>query len=109
MRPRILLLDEPSAGLDPVGTAEVVKMINQLRDDGIAVVGCTHDVDLAYQVAQKVAIVVEGAVEVGDPDAMLMNHDLMTRAHLNSPWAPLVSRIVGHKIHSLNDLQALLD
>ena len=62
--PELLFLDEPTAGLDPVSANGVDELILKLRDlFGLTVVMITHDLDLLWQVADRVAVLGEGKVQ----------------------------------------------
>ncbi|WP_029431124.1 energy-coupling factor ABC transporter ATP-binding protein [Blastococcus sp. URHD0036] len=87
MRPCVLLLDEPTAGLDPSAVAEALAALTRLEASGTTVVMSTHDVDLALRWADEVAVVVDRRVVQGDPATMLGDDDLLARARLDRPWA----------------------
>ena len=57
--PKVLLLDEPTAGLSPAETQQVVAMIQRMDAD-IAVLLIEHDMDVAFQVAQRIAVLHHG-------------------------------------------------
>jgi phospholipid/cholesterol/gamma-HCH transport system ATP-binding protein len=62
--PELLFLDEPTAGLDPESAAGVDALVRRLRDDfGLTIVMITHDLDLLWQVADRVAVLAEGTVQ----------------------------------------------
>ena len=62
--PTLLFLDEPTAGLDPVSADGVDELVLNLRDlFGLTVVMITHDLDLLWQVADRVAVLGEGRVQ----------------------------------------------
>jgi phospholipid/cholesterol/gamma-HCH transport system ATP-binding protein len=62
--PELLFLDEPTAGLDPVSAGGVDKLVLRLRElFGLTVVMITHDLDLLWQVADRVAVLGEGRVQ----------------------------------------------
>ena len=62
--PELLFLDEPTAGLDPEGAAGVDELVRGLRDDfGLTIVIVTHDLDLLWQVADRVAVLGDGRVQ----------------------------------------------
>ncbi|MCY1204917.1 Cobalt import ATP-binding protein CbiO [compost metagenome] len=86
MHPCLLLLDEPTAGLDPSGVDEMLEGLERLEKHGTTVVLATHDVDLALTWASQVAIVEGGTVTQGDPTDLLGNADLIARARLRRPW-----------------------
>jgi len=55
-----VLLDEPTAGLDPKSAAEFVKILKGLREKGKAILMCTHDIFRAKEIADRVGIMKEG-------------------------------------------------
>ena len=62
--PELLFLDEPTAGLDPVSAEGVDTLVKKLRDIfGLTIVMITHDLDLLWQVADRVAVLAEGKVQ----------------------------------------------
>lgn len=62
--PELLFLDEPTAGLDPESAAGVDQLVLKLRDlFGLTIVMITHDLDLLWQVADRVAVLAEGRVQ----------------------------------------------
>ena len=88
MRPRLLVLDEPTAGLDPRGIEELAHQLDLLHARGIALVLTTHDIDFAHRWAREVAIVQEGRIVVqGAPDPILGDARLMHTAGLRLPIA----------------------
>ncbi len=82
MRPRLLLLDEPTAGLDPAGVAELMATLDGLDT---TVVLATHDVDLALSWADEVVVVAGGDVRQGRV-TLLADEELLARARLRMPW-----------------------
>jgi phospholipid/cholesterol/gamma-HCH transport system ATP-binding protein len=62
--PELLFLDEPTAGLDPDSAGGVDDLVRKLRDlFGLTIVMITHDLDLLWQVADRVAVLAEGRVQ----------------------------------------------
>jgi phospholipid/cholesterol/gamma-HCH transport system ATP-binding protein len=62
--PELLFLDEPTAGLDPNSAGGVDELVLKLRDTfGLTVVMITHDLDLLWQVADRVAVLGDGIVQ----------------------------------------------
>lgn len=69
MSPSVLLLDEPTAGLDPKGVEDLMKTLEALARSGVAVVAATHDMDTAYTLADRVAVFARGRLVMhGTPD-----------------------------------------
>ena len=92
MRPRLLLLDEPTAGLDPSGVAALWDSLAELERDGVTIALSTHDLDLAWRWADDVAVLVDGRVVHGDPGALLADEHLLASASLAPPWQARVLR-----------------
>ena len=62
--PELLFLDEPTAGLDPESAGEFDQLVRELRDRfGLSIVMITHDIDLLWQVADRVAVLADGKVQ----------------------------------------------
>jgi cobalt/nickel transport system ATP-binding protein len=97
MRPCVLLLDEPTAGLDPTSVGEALAALTRLQQADSTIVMSTHDVDLALRWADEVAVVVDGRVVQGAPDVVLGDDALLARARLDRPWA----LTVGARLQSL--------
>jgi ABC-2 type transport system ATP-binding protein len=61
-RPRVLFLDEPTVGLDPTSRAQIGQEIRRLRADGMTIVLCTHYLDEADALCDRIAIIDHGQV-----------------------------------------------
>jgi len=61
-RPRLLLLDEPTRGLDYIAKRALVAVLRELADAGHGVVLATHDVELVAEVASRVIVLADGEV-----------------------------------------------
>ncbi len=62
METEILVLDEPSAGLDPAASREMVKLLKQLRDEGRSLILVTHDMEDAAELSDRVLLLNQGEV-----------------------------------------------
>jgi ABC-2 type transport system ATP-binding protein len=69
-KPRIVLLDEPTAGLDPESAREVRELVLGLRQQGRTVLLCTHNLDEVERVADRVAVLRTRLIALGTPDAL---------------------------------------
>ncbi|MFN3323269.1 MAG: energy-coupling factor ABC transporter ATP-binding protein [Bryobacteraceae bacterium] len=86
MRPRVLLLDEPAAGLDPRGVKTLLAILERLREDGTAVVQATHDVNLAYEWADRAYVLSRGSIIAGgDARVVLSDGPMLASAGLDLP------------------------
>ncbi len=56
MQPRVLLLDEPTAHLDPVSARNILEVVRAQADEGLAVVLCTHDLPIAERLCERVVL-----------------------------------------------------
>jgi phospholipid/cholesterol/gamma-HCH transport system ATP-binding protein len=84
LEPEILLFDEPTTGLDPINTAAIGRVINQLRAElDVTVVTITHDMSLADRVADRIAMMRRGKILVVDtPDRFATSQDRFIRGFL---------------------------
>jgi len=74
-RPRLLLLDEPTVGLDPQVRQELWGLIDRLRGEGVTMLMSTHYIEEAARLADSVTIMAEGrAVASGPPGALVAEH-----------------------------------
>ncbi len=62
LKPELLLLDEPTSALDPEMAAQVLEMVEQLKDEGTPVILVTHQLAFARQVAKEVLFLAEGQI-----------------------------------------------
>ena len=70
LKPRVLLLDEPAAGVPPNETGAIVDVVERLPPD-ISVLFIEHDMELVFRLASRITVLVQGAVLVeGPPDAI---------------------------------------
>ncbi|WP_420080913.1 ABC transporter ATP-binding protein [Streptomyces sp. JL4002] len=89
-RPALLLLDEPTRGLDYAAKARLVEILRGLAADGHSIVLATHDVELAAELAHRVVILAGGEVVADGPTAEVV---------VSSPaFAPQVAKVLapGH-------------
>ncbi len=86
-RPSLLLLDEPTRGLDYAAKARLVAVLRGLAAEGHAIVLATHDVELAAELAHRVVLLAEGEVIADGPTAEIV---------VSSPsFAPQVTKILA--------------
>lgn len=86
--PQLLLLDEPTRGMDPWHKRQLGEVIRRLQDRGVAIVMATHDVELAAELATNVAMLGDGGVVAyGAPEAVLA--DSLT-------YSTQVNKVFGH-------------
>ena len=89
MDPEIVFLDEPTAGLDPIGAAAFDQLIRSLqRSLGLTVFMVTHDLDSLHAICDRIAVLAEKRVlVVGDMAAMLRHDHPWIREYFHGPRA----------------------
>ena len=91
MNPRILILDEASAMLDPRGRAGLMRVCRELHERGFTIVMITHFMEEAAQ-ADRVIVLESGKVVCdGSPAQVLLQEDLLRRLNLDVPFATHLS------------------
>ena len=86
MRPDIMILDEPTAGLDPEGVDKVLDILNNLNEDGISIVISSHDIEMVNQFADKIFVLYNGEIIAqGDKHQIFSDKELLKKAHLKAP------------------------
>lgn len=87
MNPRYLLLDEPMAGLDPMGRQSIIELLNTLRErSGCAIIMISHSMDEVAKYASRIAVLNEGKlVSLGTPKEIFENPDLLCNIGLDMP------------------------
>ena len=86
MEPSILVLDEPTAGLDPIGRKELMALFKKLHQDGITIVLVTHLMDDVAEFADQVYVMEKGKlVNGGKPSLVFQNVEFMEKIQLGVP------------------------
>jgi phospholipid/cholesterol/gamma-HCH transport system ATP-binding protein len=84
--PELLFLDEPTAGLDPIGASHYDELIGQLRQSlGLTVLMVTHDLDSLHAVCDRIAVLLDKRVVVGTMEEMLAYDHPWVREYFHGP------------------------
>lgn len=86
MKPELMILDEPTAGLDPDGVEKVLNIMNQLNEEGMTLIISSHDIDMISKYADKIFVLYNGEIiESGNKNKIFSDMKLLKKAHLRTP------------------------
>lgn len=89
LNPKIVLFDEPTAGLDPVNTKRLVENLKKLKSLGMTGIFVTHDIPSAFEVTDRIAILYQGKI-----------HTIDTVEHIRESKDPLVQDFIQGSIEN---------
>lgn len=97
MRPKCLILDEPTAMLDPAGRKDVMKIVKELnKEDKMTIIYITHHMDEAVK-ADKIFVLNKGeVVTCGTPFEVFQKVDVLEQAKLTIPYVTKVAKIMNN-------------
>ena len=107
MQPKILILDEPMAGLDPIGKIELKKLIKRLHTEvSPTIVIVSHDMDDIAEIADRVLILSKGEIIVDKPVREAFNNEELIRGlHLDLPSAmKIANKLIAKGVKIRNDV-----
>ena len=86
--PKILFLDEPTAGLDPIAATEFDELVSYLHDNlDLTIVMITHDVDTLFGICNRVAVLVNKSIIVDTLENIVTNEDPWIQEYFGDPRA----------------------
>jgi phospholipid/cholesterol/gamma-HCH transport system ATP-binding protein len=86
--PEIVFLDEPTAGLDPIGAADFDQLIRSLQESlGLTVVMITHDLDSLVTICDRIAVLVDKKIKVGTLEELMRDPHPWIQAYFHGPRA----------------------
>lgn len=93
VNPRIVILDEPTAGLDAGGRRWLADLMRRLHEKGKTVIWVTHDMTEAAELAERIIVLDQGRVVLdGSPADVFAEQEILERAHLRIPTAAALVR-----------------
>ncbi len=103
VEPEVLLLDEPTAALDPQSQGEVIRFLVEGRESGRTVITATHDLDMVEAIADRVFVLADGRLAAeGTPAEILRDHALLHACQLNHSHWQVQAEEEGHVHHQLD-------
>ena len=88
LEPDILFLDEPTAGLDPMGATRFDKLVTYLQSSlNLTIVMVTHDMDSLFNICDRVAVLVDKQVVIGSLDEIVRSPHPWIQSYFNDPRA----------------------
>lgn len=108
MQPSLIILDEPTAGLDPQGVSDILHLLEDIQNDlGITVVISTHDIDLVPLYCDNIIVLDKGSVIFsGTPEELFTDPELLREHNLRLPRITHLMNILYDKDHLCVDRTA---
>jgi ABC-2 type transport system ATP-binding protein len=97
--PEIVVLDEPSAGLDPQARRNLWSIIRRQQERGTTILLSTHHMDEATQVCDRIAVLVDGSIAaMGEPETLVREHASTATVTFEIPGTTTVAELRSHDI-----------
>src|ERR1700757_2573489 len=108
--PRILFLDEPTAGVDVELRRDMWQLVRRLRDGGVTIILTTHYIEEAEEMADRIGVIHKGALIVVEDKALLMDKlgKRQLILHLQQPLAALPAGLSGYPLELADDGETLV-
>ncbi len=97
MKPRILILDEPTSQLDPQGSDEVFKVVENLAKEGITIIMAEHKMDKMANYADRILLMDHGQLVDFDVPGKVFSRDDLQEYGMDAPAATRMSKALGIK------------
>ena len=103
--PRILFLDEPTAGVDVELRRDMWEMVRKLRDDGVTIILTTHYIEEAEELADRIGVISKGAIILVEDKAVLMEKlgKKQLSLQLQSPLAAIPAELAAFDLELSGD------
>lgn len=98
MRPKVLILDEPAAGLDPAGRADMRELIRSIHAAGATVMMVSHSMDDVARMCGRILVMNHGKLALdGTPEEVFARGDVLNEMHLGLPAAAVLRDKLNEK------------
>lgn len=109
-RPTLVILDEPTAGMDVEGRTATRALLGQLRDEGVTILITSHDLTDVERVADRIAIIDRGRlVALGAPLELSNAASPVLRFRLDAPLSPSDIRVLGERLRESDGEATLVE
>lgn len=113
MEPSILILDEPAAGLDPVGRRDMLGLISSIHDRGVTVIMVSHSMDDVGRLCDRLFVLNHGKIAFsGTPGEVFIHGDELRQIGLDVPECAKLARLLREKgfempegVYSMEDVK----
>lgn len=96
MNPEILILDEPTTGLDLKSSRSIIELVESLHKQNHTVILVTHDMKLVAEMAHRIIVLREGRIAAdGDPQTIFSDRSLLQENFLEEPQIAKLSQMLG--------------
>lgn len=114
LKPSILVLDEPTAGLDPHASRDMLKILDSMNKDGVTIIIVTHNMDLVLRYADKVVLMQDGEVVKHVSPIELFYEDDLEKYSLDVPEIVKLTKLLNKKgmkldINKVRDITSFVD
>lgn len=113
LRPDVLVLDEPTAGLDPQGAKEMLLLFKSLNESGTTIILVTHDMNIVFQYASDVIVMADGHIAFeGKPGELFLSD--VEKYSLETPMlAKVIQKLVSKgyvlDLDNIHDMESLVE
>ena len=98
VKPEILLLDEPVAGLDPLGRKEFLTLLKKLNENGTSVVMVSHNADALAECASRIILMKNGKIAAdGSAEDILSDYDMLHQSGICAGQVKSISKMLSDK------------
>jgi|WetSurMetagenome_2_1015567.scaffolds.fasta_scaffold68641_3 cobalt/nickel transport system ATP-binding protein len=94
MEPDIIVLDEPTANLDPKSRNDIIQAIRDLKQQGKTIIIATHDLEFVPALADRIYVLDRTIIASGTPKEILLDTELLKRANLEIPGIAVLFEIL---------------
>jgi energy-coupling factor transport system ATP-binding protein len=96
MNPNVLIVDEPSGGLDFTATQRVLRILDEVKQSGVTVIIISHDMELVARACDRVAVIKEGNVLLqGGTREVFSQPEMLKTAYLLPPQITRIAQSIA--------------